>query len=104
MTDTLLHLSIPAGVAFADLGLTRTASGDVAFDWAPVEAVCTASGIDIALFRDHPEDNLGALLTAWYAEDRRRGAPPDPTMEDLIAESSAEAALGAGLSYHPGTA
>lgn len=99
-----LKLAIPAGVAFSDLKLTRAPDGAVSFDWAPVEAICTASGIEVALFRDQPEDNVAALLSAWYAEDRRRGGAADPVMDDLIAEATAEDRLGAGISYPPGRA
>ena len=36
-----MKLAIPEWVEFADLKLTRDpATGDVSFDWAPIEAIC----------------------------------------------------------------
>ena len=103
-TDNLpFGIRIPDGVRFADLQLARDADGAVSFDWTPIELICAASGIDPSLFRDSAEDNLAALLTAWYTIAREKGEPPDPVEEDLIAEVAAQDALGDGLSHPPGS-
>ena len=97
-------LQIPDGVAFSDLKLARHPSGDVAFDWAPVERICAASGLDIALFRESDEGNVAGLVVAWYRAHRAAGGDLDPTAEDLIAEAEAEDRLGGGQSHQPGRA
>jgi hypothetical protein len=95
---------IPADVLFSDLKLARDASGSVSFDWAPIERICAASGLDIALFREGPEDNLGALLASWYQGHRAAGGERDPVYEDLIGEVAAEDAAGQRYSHAPGRA
>lgn len=60
------------------------------FDWAPIEAICVASGLDIALFRDQHEDNVAGLIAAWYAMHRQRGGASDPVQEEIIAEALSE--------------
>lgn len=93
---TPVGISIPDGLAFADLHMARDpATGDVIFDWAPIEKICAASGLDIALFRDSHEDNVGGLIVAWYAHARAQGEPIDPVQEQILAEVVAEDALGA---------
>jgi hypothetical protein len=83
-------MTIPATVRFADLNLSRTPAGEVAFDWSPIEAICAASGIDINVFRRQHEDNVSGLITQWYAAARANGEPPDPTQELMIAEALSE--------------
>lgn len=80
---------IPEGVEFGALALRRTDAG-VSFDWHVIGRVCAASGIDLALLRDTPEDNVADLIVAWYAEHLRRGGEPDPVAEQLAAEVRAE--------------
>lgn len=100
-----IKIKIPIGLDFADLKLARHPStGAVEFDWEPIERVCAASGLDIALFRNGPEDNVSTLIVAWYAEHRARGGAPDPTQDDLIYEMLAEDARGGGISHGPGRA
>lgn len=105
MSDTIAaRITIPDGITFADLRLTRdTQTGEIEFDWAPIEAICAASGLDIELLRAS-EDNRAALLTSWYFEHRAHGGAPDPVQEDLLAEVVAEDARGHGQSYPPGRA
>lgn len=101
----LLKVSIPEGVDFADLRLERNPrTGAIKFDWAPLERICAASGIDIAVLRDGPEDNVAGLIVAWYAEHIARGGARDPVEDELIAEALAEDERGGGLSYPPGSA
>lgn len=99
-----LRIVIPEGLSFEALKLTRASTGPVKFDWAPIEQICAGSGIDIALLRDGPEDNVAGLIIGWYAEHRAHGGAPDPVAEDLIDEARAEDAHGSGLSHQPGTA
>ena len=43
-----LHVTIPDGVDFADLRLSRDADdGQVRFKMAPIEAICEASALDL---------------------------------------------------------
>lgn len=102
---TQARIVIPADVQFADLKLARDPkTGDMAFDWAPIERICAASGLDIHLFRDQPEDNIAGVLSMWYTQHRAAGGAPDLVMDDLIAEAAVEDARGHGLSYQPGRA
>lgn len=99
------HIVIPADVTFADLKMLRdSATGDIAFDWSPIERICAASGIDIRRFREQPEDNIAGVLSMWYAQHRAAGGAPDATMDDLIAETDIEDTHGHGQSYKPGRA
>jgi hypothetical protein len=102
---SLVSVVIPAGLEFSALRLQRHAdNGDVSFDWAPIEAICQANGLDVALFRDGPEDNVSALVVAWYAEHLARAGARDAVQDELIAEAALEDARGGGLSHQPGRA
>lgn len=101
---TKIQIQIPEGLIFSALRLARNSNGMVSFDWAPIERICDLSGVDVAIFRDAPEDNLAALIDAWYREHLSRGGEKDPVQEDLIAEAIAENQLGGGLSHSPGRA
>lgn len=94
-----MRLTIPDGVDFSDLRLTRSASGDVDFDTAPLERICQANGIAL-----QTDDDAAALMTAWYRAHRAAGGAPDPVADDLIAEAEAEDRLGGGFSHQPGSA
>lgn len=86
---------IPDGVFFEQLKLSRDSStGDVSFDWSPIEAICDASGINISMFRDQDEDNVGALIVSWYNAHVAAGGARDQVAEQLIAEVEAEAVAG----------
>ena len=95
---------IPHDVRFSDLKLARDPDGHVSFDWRPIERICAASGQDVAVFRDGPEDNLASLLSSWYHAHRSAGGEPDVVYEDLIAEVRAEDAAGQHYSHAPGRA
>jgi len=102
---TMHVIIIPANVSFADLKMSRdTKTGDVSFDWEPIEKICTASGVDIELLRDQHEDNLAGLLTSWYRQHLAAGGVPDPVYADLIGEVQAEDAAGQRFSHAPGRA
>lgn len=99
------RIVIPPEVNFADLKISRDpTTGSVAFDWAPIEQICKASGIDIRLLRDQPEDNVAGVLSMWYAQHRAAGGAPDSAMDDLIAEADIEDTHGHGYSHKPGRA
>lgn len=100
----MLAVTIPPTVQIADLKLARDADGAVSFDWDPIERICAASGIDLALLRDQPEDNLAELLTAWYRHHLLSGGAPDAVFADLIGEVDAEDAAGQRYSHTPGRA
>lgn len=100
----LVAIVIPADVPFSELNLARDADGSVSFDWRPIERLCEASGIDVALLRDSPEDNLAAVLTTWYRQHLAAGGAPDPVYADLIGEVAAEDAAGQHYSHAPGRA
>jgi hypothetical protein len=99
-----MRVQIPDDLDFSDLRLARDSDGMVSFDWSPIEKICAISGVDVAIFREAPEDNLAALIDAWYREHLSRGGEQDPVQEDLIAEATAENQFGAGLSHRPGRA
>lgn len=100
-----MKIIIPKNLDFSALKLARDSStgGDMEFDWAPVEAICAASGIDISIFRDNHEDNVAELLTVWYQEHLANGGEPDPVMRDIISEVRIEDSMG-GISHKPGSA
>lgn len=105
MSKKLLAVTIPVGIDFADLKLKRDPrTGNLKFDWAPLETICAASGIDIALLRDGPEDNVSGLIVAWYAEHLARGGARDAVQDEIISEVVAEDTRGGGLSHKPGRA
>lgn len=105
MAEQSLRFQIPEGLDFAALQLERDpVTMDVAFDWAPIEAICALSGIDISLFREQDEGNVAGLIHAWYIEHLQRGGAPDAVQEQLLAEVQAEVLAGgqAGVINHGG--
>ena len=86
-----IKIRIPEGLDFAALRLSRDPiTLDLSFDWAPIEAICLANNLDLAVFRDAHEDNVARLITAWYADHRANGGDPDQVEEQIIAEVEAE--------------
>lgn len=81
---------IPDDIQFADLRLGREPDGSVSFEPEVIRRICAASGIDAAVMLEGPEDNVGALIVAWYAEHLHHGGEPDPVAEQLGAEVRAE--------------
>jgi hypothetical protein len=96
--------TIPDGVEFSDLKIARDTDGRVSFDWTPIERICEASGIDVSIMREGPEDNVCSLIIAWYESHLAHGGDPDPVAQDIINEAIAEDSRGGGLSYPPGRA
>lgn len=103
MNQALTTLRVPDDLDFSELKLSRDPDGAVSFDQAPIDRICAASGIDVALFAE-AESNLGALIAAWYREHLSRGGARDPVQDDLIAEIAAEERLGQTVSLPPGRA
>ncbi|WP_298235630.1 hypothetical protein [uncultured Azohydromonas sp.] len=100
-----LRVTIPDGIEFADLCLSRdVGEGQVRFKIAPIEAICEASALDLDQFLEGPEPLVGLLIAAWYAAHIRRGGPPDPVQEDIMEEARLEEEHGGGFSYPPGHA
>lgn len=104
MDKTLLQISIPEGLDFSALKLSRDAYGYVSFDWAPISAICAESGIDPAAFTDTDEDNVAGLIMAWYQAHIASGGDQDLVAEDLIIEARIEDEHGGGFSFPPGRA
>lgn len=100
----LVAIVIPANMAFSDLKLARDTDGSVSFDWAPIERICAASGLDVGLLRDRSEDALAEVLTVWYRQHLAAGGAPDQVYADLISEVQAEDAAGQQYSHAPGRA
>lgn len=91
MQKKLTRLAIPDDLAFEALKLTRDPrTGEVEFDWAPIEAICAASGVDVEVFKHGPEDNVSALIVAWYRAHLAGGGAPDAVQEEILAEVAAE--------------
>lgn len=96
-------IEIPVDISFEDLQLSRDpVTGVVAFDLEPIERVCEANAIDVDAFLT--DDNIGALLSAWYQAHRASGGAPDPVQEQLLAEVQAEDEFGLiNVQEGPGT-
>ena len=104
--DKPMHeISIPKGMAFADLRLARDPqTGDVSFDTAVIGRIEAESGLPAGFFMRQHEDAVAALITNWYRAHRAAGGVPDPVADDLIAEARAEDAAGQPFSHPPGRA
>jgi hypothetical protein len=78
-----LRVTIPDGVEFADLHLSRDADdGQVRFKMAPIEAICEASALDFDALVQGPRPLVGLLIAAWYEAHIAQGGAPDPVQED----------------------
>ena len=100
-----LHVTIPEGVEFADLRLSRDmADGLVRFEMAPIEAICEASALDPGEVMHGPRPLVGLVIALWYVAHLQRGGAPDPVQEDLMEEVRLEIEHGGGFTYPPGHA
>jgi hypothetical protein len=62
-----LRVTIPEGVEFADLCLSRDVDdGRVRFSMARIEAICEASALDLDELVDGPQPLVVLLIAAWY--------------------------------------
>ena len=102
---TRLQATIPHGLKFEDLALTRDpVTGIVHFDSAPLQAICDASGLDLVELVSSHDGVVCALIAAWYEDHLREGGSPDPVLEALDEEARYEMEHGGGFSYPPGHA
>lgn len=98
-------ISIPEGLAFSDLQLSRDLrTGDVSFNIAVIERVEHESGLPPGYFMGRHEEAMAALIVTWYEAHRKAGGERDLLAEDLIAEVKAEDAAGHPFSHPPGCA
>jgi hypothetical protein len=105
MEPLQLRVTIPDGIDFADLHLSRNAEdGQVRFEMAPIEAICEASALDLDELMQGSRPLVGLLIAAWYEAHIARGGAPDPVQEDLIEEARLEMEHGGGFEYPPGHA
>lgn len=90
--DDARLLVIPEGLMFSALELARDPrSGDLSFNWEPIEEICAASGIDLDALIEESEENLSELLLAWYEAHLAAGGEADPVQEALRSEAEEEA-------------
>jgi hypothetical protein len=100
-----LRVTIPEGVEFADLCLSRDVDdGRVRFSMARIEAICEASALDLDELVDGPQPLVVLLIAAWYRAHISEGGTPDPVQEDLMGEARLEMEHGGGFAYPPGHA
>jgi hypothetical protein len=100
-----LRLTIPQGVDFADLHLSRDPEdGSLVFDMAPIQAICEASGIDFDEMVDGAEPLAALFIASWYELHLQRGGKADPVLEDFMEEAWLESRRGSGFKYPPGHA
>jgi hypothetical protein len=100
-----LRVTIPDGVEFADLRLSRDVDdGRVRFAMAPIEAICEASALDLDELVHGPQPLVGLLISAWYEDHLKDGGAPDPVQEDLREEARLAREHGDGFTYPPGHA
>ena len=100
-----LRVTIPDGIEFADLCLSRDVdNGQVRFSMAPIEAICEASALDPAELVAGPQPLVGLLIAAWYRAHLSEGGTPDPVQEELLEETRLEMEHGGGFTYPPGHA
>lgn len=104
MTQQLTTVAIPDNVSFDDLQLTMDPDGHISFNTDVIAKICRASGVDIRVFEDGPEDNLSELINAWYRAHLSNGGDKHPVMEALIQEVGIENASGQLSSLPPGSA
>jgi hypothetical protein len=97
-------IAVPDDVDFADLNLHRIKTGEVVFDWEPIEKICAANNIDVAIFKNAHEDNVASLLVGWYHQHLLRGGARNATQDDLMQEAVLEDLRGGGISHQPGSA
>lgn len=102
MIRRIAHISIPDGLTFSDLCLSRLPSGRVQFSWAAIDRVRAASKMDVTLLRDADERSIYGLIIAWYEIARKNGESMDVPTEDLIAKLRDENSFSDGFILPPG--
>jgi hypothetical protein len=105
MRERRLRMTIPYGVEFGDLHLSRSQDdGLVHFEMAPIQAICEASALDLEELVLGPQPLVGLLIAAWYEVHIAQGGAPDPVQEDLMEEARLVTEHGGGFAHAPGHA
>lgn len=84
--DDILELviRIPDGLSFADLQLRMGEDRRVYFNWEVIDQLCQASNLDPEVFRSSPPENVGNLISYWYAVHLINGGAHDPIQERAL--------------------
>ena len=86
--DEARLLVIPEGLEFSALELALdTRTGDLSFNWEPLELICAASGLDLDALIEESDDALSELINAWYEAHVAAGGAPDDVQERLLKEA-----------------
>ena len=90
--DEARLLMIPPELDFSALELALDPiSGDISFNWEPLDQICAASGLDLDALMEESEDALSELITAWYEAHLAAGGAPDEVQEYLLQQAEDEA-------------
>ena len=100
----MVDIVIPSGVVFSDLELKRDVDGLVQFNWAPIEAICEASGIDSKSLKQAKCESVATLLVHWYIAHLGQGGLPDRVQEELMTDAWTEDWGPAQHTFPPGHA
>lgn len=87
--SVLASIRIPVGVTFSDLKLHYESSG-MSFDWAPIDRICEASGIDPELLRNPVDGRITKLIIRWYGIHLATGGERDSAADELTTAVYAE--------------
>ena len=79
-----LLIRIPDDLSFSDLQLRMGEDRKVYFNWEVIERLCMASGLEPNLFRLAPPENVGNLISYWYAVHLINGGAHDPVQERAL--------------------
>jgi len=79
-----IKFSVPEGLSFLDLHLRWNDEGHILFDWAAIDRLCEASGIDSGLIRRSGADNVARLINQWYLVHRSNGGAIDLVKEEAM--------------------
>ncbi len=98
-------IKVPEGLEFSSLALhIDPVFQVVTFDPKPISAICEASGIDSAIFREMSGGNgsnvFMGVIVAWYKQHLQAGGARDAVCEQLFAEVLAEDQFGKAA-VHP---
>jgi len=87
MSRSPIPLHIPPELDFAALALARdSVTGDITFEWAPLEQICAANALDPSMLEEEDSDIVSELIVAWYEAHLAAGGAPDPIQEGLLLE------------------
>ena len=103
MNPIQVEIQIPFDIDFEDLLIK---SNDVTlaidFDWAVIDRICLANGIQADILREAPQSVVLGLIESWYRVHLLSGGPPNYALELLMAESPSRQSEHAFRSHpHP---